>query len=103
MLFIKKGDKVAVLSGRDKGKSGKVLFINRTKQRVIVEGVNLIKRHLRKRSDSEPGGIKELPASIALSNVLVFCSYCNHGVRYKADRLADGSKIRVCKRCKRPI
>ena len=103
MLRIKKGDKVYVRSGRDKGKSGKVLKVLSARNRAIVEGVNLVKRHMRRRSEAEPGGIKELPASIHSSNLSLFCSHCNGGSRFGVKVLEDKTKIRICKKCNRPI
>jgi len=102
-LRIKRGDKVVVLTGKDKGKTGKVLRVFPQKMRAIVEGVNLVKKHLRRRSENEPGGIKEIPAPIHLSNLALFCPYCNRGVRFGVKILEDKTKIRICKRCKRQI
>lgn len=120
-LSIKKGDKIIVLAGKDKGKTGKVLkaiprksskakikpskggFKAVRRGRVIVEGVNLVKKHMRRRSESEPGGIKELPLSLDLSNVALFCGNCNKGVRFSVTVSKDKSKARICKKCKRPL
>ncbi|MCM8787586.1 MAG: 50S ribosomal protein L24 [Candidatus Omnitrophica bacterium] len=102
-LSIKKGDKVIVIAGDDRGKTGKVLFVDRRNSRVIVEGINLVKKHLRKRSENEPAGIKEIPAPLHISNVLLFCSNCNRGSRFGVKINEDKSKIRICKRCKQPI
>jgi len=100
---IKKGDKVIVLTGRDSGKSGKVLKAFPNKGRMIVEGVNLVKRHIRRRSESETGGVKQVPASLNISNVALFCPNCSRGVRVAVKLSKDKSKIRICKRCKRAI
>jgi len=102
-LRIKRGDKVVVLAGKDKGKTGKVLRVFPQKMRAIVEGVNLVKKHLRRRSENEPGGIKEIPAPIHLSNLALFCPHCNRGVRFEVKILEDKTKIRICKRCKKQI
>lgn len=102
-LVIKKGDKVQVLTGRDKGKTGKVLKILSGRKRVVVEGVNLVKKHMRKRSESEPGGIKEVPTSINISNLGLFCSKCGKGVRSGIKVMADKTKVRVCKKCQQAI
>lgn len=102
-LRIRKGDKVIVISGRDKGKTGKVLSVAMQNLRVIVEGINLVKKHFRKRSESEPGGIKEIPSSLHMSNVSLFCPNCQRGVRFGVKISPDKSKIRTCKKCQQPI
>jgi len=102
-LGIKKGDKVIVISGKSKGKTGKVLRVLLAKKRVVVEGANLVKKHIRRRSESEQGGIKELPASINVSNVALLCSSCNKGVRFGIKISKDKSKARICKKCQKPI
>ncbi|UCD15246.1 MAG: 50S ribosomal protein L24 [Candidatus Omnitrophota bacterium] len=102
-LRIKKGDKVVVITGRDKGKTGKVLRVMFDRGRVVVEGVNLVKKHFRRRSENEPGGIKEIPSSLHMSNLSLFCSSCGKGVRFGTKISADKSKIRICKKCQQPI
>lgn len=103
-LEIKKGDKVAVIAGKNKGKVGKILKVSlKSKRRVVIEGVNLVKKHIRRRSEGESGGIKEVPASIDASNVVLFCSNCNKGVRFGTKVSDDKSKVRICKKCQRPI
>jgi len=102
-LRIRRGDKVVVLAGKDKGKRGVVLKVFPKRERAVVEGVNLVKKHLRRRSEAEPGGVKEIPSSIHLSNLAVICPNCNRGVRWGVKILEDGSKIRICKRCNRQI
>jgi len=102
-LRIKRGDKVVILAGKDKGKTGKVLKVFPKEMRAIVEGVNLVKKHIRRRGENEPGGIKEIPAPLHISNLALFCSNCNRGVRFGIRILEDKSKIRVCKRCQQPI
>ncbi len=102
-LGIRKGDRVTVLSGRNRGKTGKILKVSAGRKRVFVEGVNLVKKHLRRRSENEPGGIKEIPASIDISNVALLCTNCNRGVRFGIKISDDKSKVRICKKCQRPI
>jgi len=102
-LGIKKGDKVIILSGKDSGKSGKVLEIFKDKSRVIVDGLNLSKKHMRKRSEAEVGGIKEIPMPLHLSKVSLFCSSCNKPVRFGIKILKDKNKIRICKKCQQEI
>ncbi len=102
-LKIRKGDKVVILAGKDKGKSGKILKVITSKKRVMVEGVNIVKKHLKKRSESEPGGVREAPAALAISNVALYCGNCNRGVRFASKTADDKSKTRICKKCQRPI
>ena len=102
-LEIKKGDKVVVIAGKNKGKTGKVLRASSNPKKVIVEGVNLVKKHVRRRSESETGGIKEIPSSINASNVALFCGSCNKGVRFGVKISDDKSKVRICRKCQKPI
>jgi len=98
-LGIRKDDMVIVIAGRDKGKKGKVLKVLPSKNRAVVEGVNLVKKHLRRRSEEEKGGIFQIPSPIHLSNLMLFCRSCNRGVRFKTQVLKDGTKVRICKKC----
>lgn len=102
-LKFKRGDKVSILAGKDKGKTGRILKLLPENKAVIVEGINLVKKHLRRRSESEPGGIKEIPSPVNISNIILFCPNCNRGTRYSIKILEDKSKIRLCKRCNRTI
>ena len=103
MLKIKKGDTVKIRCGKERGKVGKVLEVLTAKHRIIIEGINLVKKHIRKRSEAEAGGIREVPASMHISNVGLFCSSCNQAVRFGIKILDDRSKIRVCKKCSHQI
>lgn len=96
---IKKDDKVKVSCGKDNGKIGKVMKIERNKNRLIVENINIVKRHLRPGAQARQGGIVEREASIHLSNVMLMCSKCVTPVRVKIQRLEDGQKVRVCRKC----
>ena len=102
-LKIKKGDTVLVLAGKDKGEKGKVLQVIPSKRRVIVEGVNLVKRHTRATPKMPQGGIVTKEAPIHVSNVMVVCTKCGKPTRTGAKVLADGKKVRVCKRCEEVI
>ncbi len=102
-LRIRKGDKVVVIAGKNKGKSGKALRVSGGGSRVVIEGLNLVKKHIRRRSESEPGGVKEIPLPIHISNVALFCPNCNKGVRVSVERAKDKSKTRICKKCQRAI
>ena len=97
---IRKGDQVFVLTGRDKGKSGRVLAVNPAKRTVTVEHANIIKRHTRANpSKNVKGGIVEREASMNISNVLLVCPSCNKHTRVGHNTLPDGTKARVCRRC----
>ena len=100
---MKKGDKVVIISGRDKGKTGKIVKTIASKNRLVVEGVCLVKKHIRRRSENETGGVKDIPASIHCSNVALFCSNCNRGVKSSIKVSGKNDKIRVCKRCQKEV
>ena len=102
-LRIRKGDIVVVITGKDKGAKGKVLKVMSDRKRAVVEGVNLVKKHLRRRSEEDKGGIVEIPSPLHVSNLMLFCKSCNRGVRFSTKVLQDGSKERICKRCQNPI
>ena len=98
-LHVKKDDLVMIIAGKDKGKSGKVLRVLPEKERVLVESINLIKRHTRPSQSNSEGGIIEKEAPIALSNVQLLCPGCNKPARTGLKVLEDGSKVRFCKKC----
>jgi large subunit ribosomal protein L24 len=96
---IKKDDKVKVIAGKDKGKIGKVLKVNRKKNRLLVEKINIVKRHTRPSQKARQGGIIEKEMPIQWSNVMVMCNKCVTPARVKMQRLEDGNKVRVCVKC----
>jgi large subunit ribosomal protein L24 len=96
---LRKDDTVMVIAGRERGKTGKVLRILPEKDRVLIERVNMVKRHVKPRGVQQPGGIQEKEASIHLSNVVPICGRCNKPTRVGNRRLADGGAVRICKRC----
>lgn len=96
---IKKDDKVKIITGKDAGKIGKVIKVNRKTQRVLVENINIIKRHTRPNAQNKQGGIVESEAPISWGNVMLMCNKCMAPVRIKMQRLEDGKKIRVCRKC----
>jgi large subunit ribosomal protein L24 len=102
-MHIRKNDSVMVIAGRERGKTGKVLRVIPEKSRALVERMNLVKRHTRPRGAQQPGGIVEKEASIHISNLMVMCDKCNAPVRFGHKVLADGEKVRVCRRCGEPI
>jgi len=100
-MKIKKNDLVKIISGNYKGSEGKVLKVFPETDRVIVEKVHLIKRHLRKqRGQVQQGGIVEKEAPIHVSDVMLVCPKCSKPTRVSISLLADGSKARQCKKCK---
>ncbi len=98
---IKKGDTVKVLLGKDNGKEGKVVLVNTKVGRVMVEGMNIFKRHVKKMQGVE-GGIIDLPKSLNISNVAIVCPKCKKATRVGI-RVTGTEKIRVCKKCDQPI
>lgn len=95
---VRKNDLVMVVTGKDKGKTGKVLRIDKKKDRVIVEKVNMVKRHV-KQSQKSKGGIMDKESPIHVSNVMIYCEKCSKPVRAGKRILEDGKKARYCKRC----
>src|SRR4030042_6681743 len=102
-MKIKKGDTILVLSGKDKGKRGKVLQVFPKENRIFAEGVNLRKKHKRPKTSGEKGQVITLPGVISVSSVKLICSKCGRPTRtgYKLTANAKGekSKVRVCKKC----
>jgi large subunit ribosomal protein L24 len=98
-VHVRRGDTVGVIAGREKGKRGKVLRVITDKRRVLVEHVNMIKKHQRPTQKLRQGGIIEREGALALSNVLVVCSRCDKPSRTGIKILGDGRKVRTCKRC----
>ena len=99
-ISLRKGDQVRVISGKDAGKSGRVLAINPRKNTVVVEHANIIKRHTRPNpSKNIKGGIIEKEAGINASNVMIICGSCGKPTRIGRNTLADGTRSRACRRC----
>ena len=98
-MSIKKDDLVVVLSGKDAGKQGKVLATQPSSNKVIVEGVNVVSRHTKPRRQGEQGGIIKKEAPIYACKVQRVCPKCNKPTRPAHKLLADGKKVRVCKKC----
>jgi len=97
--YIKKEDKIKVIAGKDKGKIGKVLKVNRKKSRILVEKINVVKRHSKPTAQNKQGGIIEKEMPIQWSNVMVMCSKCVTPARIRMQRLEDGEKVRICVKC----
>ncbi len=102
-LHIKNGDTVYVISGKEKGKTGKVIKILRDENKAIVERLNVIKRHARPSQKNPSGGIIEKEAGIHISNLMPYCPKCKRPSRVGRKKLAGGEKVRYCKRCNEEI
>ena len=96
---IRKDDKIRVIVGKDKGKIGKVLKVDRKKNRLLIENINIVKRHTRPSEKNRQGGIVESESPIHWSNAMLICGKCMAPVRIKMKRLDDGKKIRTCRKC----
>ena len=98
-IQIKKDDKVKIVAGKDKGKVGKVLKVIRKKNRLLVENINIVKRHTKPNAQNRQGGILESESPIHWSNVMLMCNKCMEPVRVKTKTLDDGKTVRICRKC----
>jgi large subunit ribosomal protein L24 len=98
-MKIRKNDTVLVIAGKDRGKKGKVRFAYPRQNRVVVEGINMIKRHSRARGMARQAGIIEREASINVSSVMLLCNKCGRPARVGWRQLEDGNKVRLCRAC----
>ena len=97
---IKKNDEVFILRGKDRGKTGRVLIVIPKEERIVVEGVQMIKRHTRPNPQKNiKGGVVEKEASIHISNVAIVCKNCKQHTRIANKVLGDGRRVRACKKC----
>jgi large subunit ribosomal protein L24 len=102
-MRIKKEDTVLVIVGKDKGKKGKVRQIMPKDNVLIIEGVNIIKRHMKPRGQARQAGIIEREAPLQISNVMLVCPKCNKPVRIQSKILEDGKRVRICGKCNEVI
>lgn len=102
-IRLKKDDKVRVITGKDKGKIGKVLKVLKKKNRVIVENINVAKIHQRPTQANPQGGIVEKPMPVDYSNLMLMCNNCVKPVRFSMKELESGKKVRICKKCNEQI
>lgn len=105
-IRVKKGDTVEVIAGDDRGERGQVLRVLPKENRVVVSGVNLVKKHqrpVRAGRGQIQAGIIQFEAPIHISNVMPVCPHCKEPTRVGFDRLEDGRKVRICKRCGEPM
>jgi len=98
-VHVRKGDTVLVIAGKDLGKTGKVLRVLPAERSVIVEGVNVVKRHTKATRELPQGGIIDKEAPIDSSNVILFCNKCNKPTRVGKRIFENGKKERICKKC----
>jgi len=97
-MDIKKNDAVEIIAGKDKGKSGTVIKVERADGKIMVEGINMVKKHMRPRNAQDKGGIVEQPALFDASNAMIICPECHTKTRV-AHKEVDGKKVRICKKC----
>ena len=102
-IRIKKDDKVKVLTGKDKGKIGKVLKVAKKTNRIVVENINMVKVHQRPSQETPQGGIVEKAMSMDVSNLMLMCNSCVKPTRIGIKQLEDGKRVRVCKKCNQQI
>ncbi len=98
-LSVRTGDQVEVISGKDRGKRGTITEVRPTENRVIVEGVNMVKRHLRRQPNALQAGIIDMPAPLSRSNVMLICPNCGETTRVSHTTLPNGKRARICKHC----
>ncbi|HXY73882.1 MAG TPA: 50S ribosomal protein L24 [Dehalococcoidales bacterium] len=102
-MKIHKDDNVLVIAGKNKGKKGKVRFVFPDQNRVLIEGINMIKTHSRAKAQVRQAGLIEREAPINLANVMIICKSCNKPARIGFKRLEDGRKVRICRNCQEVI
>ena len=102
MAKVRREDTVQVITGKERGKTGVVRQVLRSEGRVVIAGVNVVKRHMRPRAD-RPGGIIEREAPLHVSNVMVVCKSCGKPTRVAFRFKDDGQKMRYCRRCSQPL
>jgi len=98
-LHVKTGDMVKVIAGKDKNKVGKVIRVFPKKGKLLVEGINIVKKHLKPSQMDPQGGVVEKELPLYSSKVMLFCEKCSKATRISKKRLEDGTKVRICKHC----
>lgn len=102
-MKIRKGDRVLVIAGKDKSKQGRVERVLPQENRIVIEGVNLITRHVKATAGIRQGGRIQQEAPVSLSNVMLICASCSRPARVGYRRLENGARVRVCQKCKETI
>lgn len=96
---LKKGDEIVVLAGKDQGRRGKIQKVLPQTNAVVVEGLNLAKKHAKPTKANPQGGVIDKILPLQISKVMVVCSGCNQPTRFRRDRAADGTMVRICRNC----
>lgn len=97
-MKLKKGDEVVITAGKDKGKKGKIEKVFADKEKILLPGLNVYKRHMKKQDENRPGGIIEFNRPLPIGNVALICSKCNKPTRV-GFKVSGGKKIRICRKC----
>jgi large subunit ribosomal protein L24 len=98
-IHVRTGDEVVVISGKEKNKKGKVLAVSHKEGKLIVEGLNMVSKHVKPRKQGDPGGIVKAESAIYACKVMIYCGKCGKGVRVGSKILDNGDKVRVCRSC----
>jgi len=101
--FLKVNDQVEVITGKDKGRVGKIIKVYKKSDKVLVERINMIKRHMKARAEGQEGQIVDKESPIHVSNLMLVCPKCTNTVRVARKTLDDGSKVRICKKCSESV
>ena len=101
--FLKVNDQVEVITGKDKGRVGKIIKVYKKSDRALVERINMIKRHTKARAEGQEGQIVEKEAPVHISNLNLVCPKCTNTVRVANKTLEDGTKVRICKKCSESV
>jgi large subunit ribosomal protein L24 len=101
-MKVKKGDQVLIIAGKDKGRTGKIMKALPKDMKILVEGINLKKKHVRPRKEGEKGQVVDIPAPLDVSNIKLICPKCGKAARVGYE-IKDGNKKRICKKCKLEI
>jgi len=102
-MKLKKGDKIFVVSGKDKGKTGKITKSLPAFDKIVVEGINIRKKHTRPKKEGQKGQVIQMSVPIAVSNVRIICEKCGKAVRIGYKILKEGKKVRTCKKCQEEV
>lgn len=101
--FLKVNDQVEVITGKDKGRVGKIIKVYKKSDKALVERINMIKRHTKARAEGQEGQIVDKEAPIHVSNLMLVCPKCTNTVRVARKSLEDGTKVRICKKCSESV
>jgi large subunit ribosomal protein L24 len=101
--YLKVNDQVEVITGKDKGRVGKILRVYKKTDKALVERINMIKRHTKARAEGQEGQIVEKEAPIHISNLMLVCPKCTNTARVANKTLDDGTKVRICKKCSESV